>query len=122
MDRLRVLLANELCSYRQAIAGTLRALRPGVEVTDIGPECLDSEAQRLAPHVVFCSRATPTVRRIASSWVELYREHDASVSYVSVGGKVSKVVGGMELEDLLSVIDRTRPPHFSLLPLNHPTS
>jgi len=36
---------------------------------------------------------------------ELYREHDASVTHVSVHGVRSKVVGGMDLGDVLSIID-----------------
>jgi hypothetical protein len=108
MDRLRVLLANDLRSYREAIALALRELRPGVEVIDVEPKELDAEAKRFSPHLVICRHTTPAVRRTASSWVELYREHDASVSYVSVGGKLSKVVGGMALEELLSIIDQTQ--------------
>lgn len=109
MDRLRVLLANELRSYRQTMAITLRALRPNAEVVDVEPEDLAAEVSRLYPHVVLCSRTTPVVRRLVPAWVELYREHDASVSYVSVHGERSKIVGGMELDELLSIIDRARP-------------
>jgi hypothetical protein len=107
MDRPQIIVAPRLLAYREAIACALRALRPELEVIDISPKDLDSEVRRLAPQVVICSRTTSAVRRIASSWVELYREHDTSLSYVSVGGELSRVVGGMELEDLLSIIDRT---------------
>jgi hypothetical protein len=106
MDRPRVIVAHRLLSYREAIARALGALRPEVEVIDVEPEDLDSEVGRLAPQAVICSRTTPVVRRTAPSWVELYREHDASLSYVSVGGELSRVMGDMRLEDLLSVIDR----------------
>jgi hypothetical protein len=45
------------------------------------------------------------VRRFVLVWVELYREHDASVSHVSVYGVRSKVVGGVDLGDVFSIID-----------------
>ena len=109
MDRLRVLLANELRSYRQTMAITLRALRPAAQVVAVEPEELDAEVNRLCPHVVLCSRTTPVVRSLVPAWVELYREHDASVSYVSILGERSKVIGSMELGELLAIIDRTRP-------------
>jgi hypothetical protein len=70
------------------------------------PEDLDSEVSRLTPQVVICSHATSAVRHIASSWIELYREHVDLLSYVSVGGEPPRVVDGMELADLLSIIDR----------------
>jgi hypothetical protein len=109
MDSLRVLLANELRSYRQTMAITLRALRPNADVVAVEPEDLEAEVNRLCPHVVLCSRTTPPVRRFFPAWVELYRELDASVSYVSVRGERSKNVGGMELGEVLSIIDQTRP-------------
>jgi hypothetical protein len=49
MDQLRVLLANELRSYREVIALALRELRPGVEVIDVEPKELDAEAKRFSP-------------------------------------------------------------------------
>jgi hypothetical protein len=106
MDRPRIIVAPRLLSYREAVACALRALRPEVEVIDIDPEDLDSEVSRLTPQVVICSHATSAVRHIASSWIELYREHVDLLSYVSVGGEPPRVVDGMELADLLSIIDR----------------
>ena len=105
MDRQRILLAHELRSYRQTMAIALRGLRPATEVTAIEPERLEAEVERRRPHVVLCSRTTPAVRRFVPVWVELYREHDASVSHVSVHGVRSKVVGGMDLGDVLLIID-----------------
>ena len=105
MDRQRILLANELRFYRQTMAIALQGLRPAAEVTAIEPESFEAEVERRRPHVVICSRNTPAVRRFFPVWVELYREHDASVSHVSVYGVRSKVVGGIDLGDVLSIID-----------------
>ncbi len=100
----RVLLANEPRSYRQAIAAVLRDLRPGVEFGETEPEDLDRHVVRRAPQLVICSRATPTVRSAAPSWVELYKDH-GSLSPVSTRREQS-TVEEMELSDLLLIVDR----------------
>jgi len=48
MGARRILVANELTSYRQAIAIVLRELHPGVEVWEVDPESLEGEVTRLA--------------------------------------------------------------------------
>ena len=105
MCDLRILLANEPRSYREAMAGAFRVLRPGAEVFVVDPERLDAEVRRLGPQLVICSRTTPTVETRSVSWVELYPEHGC-VSVVSVGEECSTVVG-IELADLLWIIDQT---------------
>jgi hypothetical protein len=104
-DGLRILFANEPRTYRQAMAGAIEKLRPQDEVVVAKPEQLDEQVERLRPHVVICSRVSPTVRRIAHSWVELYPNH-GELSYVSVGGEVSEV-SGLDFEALLSVLHLT---------------
>ena len=58
MDARRILVANELTSYRQTIAFVFRELHPGVEVLEADPETLDGEVARLVPDLVICSRVT----------------------------------------------------------------
>lgn len=101
----RILLTNEPRSYREAMAGAFRALKPHTEVFVAEPEALDAEVARLSPQLVVCSHASPTVKIEALGWVELYPGH-GSLSTVSVGGQRSTVVG-IELADLLRTIDRT---------------
>jgi hypothetical protein len=45
----RILVANELTSYRQTIAIVFRELHPNVEVLEVDPETLDWEVARLGP-------------------------------------------------------------------------
>jgi hypothetical protein len=104
VGELRILLTNEPRSYREAIAGAFRALKPNTEVFVAGSEELDAEVKRLSPQLVVCSRATPTVKLRSLVWVELYPGH-GSISTVSICGERSTVVG-IELTDLLSAIDR----------------
>jgi hypothetical protein len=97
-----VLLANEPRSYRQAIAGVLRVLRPDVEVVETEQASLDRELSRGVPELVICSRATPTVKT-APSWIELYTDH-GSRSSVSIRQQRS-AVEGMEMDELLKIVD-----------------
>jgi hypothetical protein len=105
MSGLRILLANDLRSYRETLAAAFRILKPHTEVFAVDPDKLDSEVERLGPKLVICSRATPTVKTQSLAWVELYPEH-GSVSVVSVGGECS-TIAWIELGDLLRIIDRT---------------
>ena len=47
MCGLRILLANEPRSYREAIAGAFRVLKPTAEVFVVDPTMLDAEVERL---------------------------------------------------------------------------
>ena len=99
-----MLLANELRSYREAIAGVIRELRPDVEVAETEQAALDRELRRGAPQLVICSRATPSVRTAAPSWVELYTDN-GSLSSVNIHQELS-AVEGMEISDLLRIVDK----------------
>ncbi len=100
----RVLLANEPRSYRQAIAHVLRALRPGLEVAETEQATLDRELRRGVPRLVICSCATPAVRGTALAWIELYTD-DGPLSSVAIGRERS-TVPGIELADILRIVDR----------------
>jgi hypothetical protein len=104
MGELRILLTNEPRSYREAIAGAIRSIKPNTEVFVAGPEELDAKVKRLSPQLVICSHATPTVELRSLVWVELYPDH-GSISTVSIDGERSAVVG-IDLADLLSTVDR----------------
>lgn len=99
-----VLLANEPRSYRQAIAEVLRTLRPGLEVDETEQASLDRELRRGVPHLVICSHATPTVRANAPAWVELYTD-EGPLSTVVIG-KERSTVPGIDLEDILRIVDQ----------------
>jgi len=102
--RLRVLVANAPLSYRQAMAAAIGMLRPNVEVLLGEPEALDAEVGRLSPDVVVCSHVTPLVESRVLAWVDLYPDGDRQATLGIDGLRVE--TGGVELEDLLSIIDQ----------------
>ena len=97
-------MANELLSYRETVARALQMLRPAAEVRTVEPGQLDAEVVRFAPDLVVCDRASSLVKSKVRAWVELYLDGGPQ-SVVCLGGRRSEV-GGMDLEDLLGLIDR----------------
>ena len=101
MDVRRILVANELTSYRQTIAIVIRELYPDVEVFEADSEALDWEVERLGPDLVICSHVTPAVRERVASWVELYPDC-APFSTFCIRGE-RRAMRDVQLCDLLSL-------------------
>ena len=70
------------------------------------PDDLDKEVDCFEPHLVFCHRATATVRESVPSWVEVAYE-DSLDATVSVHGEHSKIKD-ISTSDLLSIVDRAQ--------------
>lgn len=104
-EGLRVLVANDPLSYREAMAVAIRMLRPHTEVLVGDPAALDLEVERLCPDVVVCSLVTPLVKRRVAAWVDLYPDGDRQAT-IGMGDRRTQTAG-LELDDLLSVIDRS---------------
>ncbi len=104
MGTRRILVANELTSYRQTIVIVFRELHPNVEVLEVDPETLDGEVERLDPDLVICSRVTAGVRERAANWIELYPEC-RPFSTFCIGGE-RRAMEEVQLSDLLSVCAR----------------
>lgn len=103
MDAVRVLVANDLRSYRQVLAAALRQLRPEIEVFEVRPTLLDTRLGLLRPDLVVCSRITSRVELDVPSWIEFHTDHEPR-SIVCVAGHRSEIVD-LQLEDLLSIVD-----------------
>lgn len=101
MGARRILVANELASYRQTIALVIRDLHPDVEVFEAESEVLDREVFRLGPDLVICSRVTCTVRQRVANWVELYPEYKPYSTFC-VGGE-RRTLEDVQLSDILSL-------------------
>lgn len=104
MREIRVLVANEPLSYREAIAYSFRALRPRVEVIEAEPIALEREVRNKKPDLVICSRLTPTIEKLAPAWVVLYPEGDP-VAMISTAGELSTITD-IDLDNLLAVVDQ----------------
>ena len=105
----RVLVAVDPLMYREVIAHAVRERRPHARVSTAGPENLDPETRRLAPHLVVCNRVTGAVREAAVSWVELeVRPGPGSLdANVKVDDLQASKVERAEIDDVLAALDET---------------
>jgi len=106
--KVRVVLANDPRSYREAMAAVIRHARPGVVVETADPEALDAFMTSPGPDMVVCSEVTDAVRSKVPVWVELYPEH-GSHSFASIRGDLQEH-DDMQLPDLLAIVDRAVDP------------
>ena len=100
---VRILVANEPRSYREAFAKVFRMLRPGVEVVTAELDDIDREVLRFHPDLVICEHVTPTVQRVARSWIAVRVENDEFVATSNSGALYTR--NNIELGDFISVID-----------------
>ena len=100
----RILVANELTSYRQTIAIVVGELHPGIEVFEVDPETLEGEVVRLSPDLVICSRVTAVVRERAANWIELYPECKPFSTFCIAGEH--RAMEDVQLSDLLAACAR----------------
>lgn len=104
MRKMRILMANEPRSYREAFVSVLRTLRPNTEVIEVDPEELDPGIERYRPDLVVCSRITTTLETEAPAWVLLYPE-DEPIGMVCTAGDLS-TLNNFDLDHLISIVDR----------------
>ncbi len=104
MNVKRILVANDLLSYREAVAEVFRQLRPECEVFEVEVVNLNREILRLYPDLVICTQATSLVRERIFNWIELYPDC-APYSIVCLERQCSQIED-IQLTDLLSVVDR----------------
>jgi hypothetical protein len=107
--KMRVLIANDPRVYRELIADALLRLRPLVEVSIAEPEEFDRAVELLRPHLVICSRTSAAVQAMCLRWVVLYPDGEdrAEVGGGGAGRWAARLLYGVGLADLLSVVDET---------------
>lgn len=104
MGRMRIIVANRLASYRDTLAYTLRALRPTVEITVVGPDLLDAAVARVGPDLVICDCVSEEVGAGVRSWIEMYADHGPHAA-ACVGGRRSELAV-TDLDALLGIVDQ----------------
>lgn len=109
METIRILVANEPRTYREALVDTLRNLRPRIEVSAIKPDGLDAELLRLRPHLVVCSQPCGAMQEGVLTWVMLYPGGENLAEVVTAGGRAMLV--GIQFDDFLSIVDGTELLH-----------
>jgi hypothetical protein len=103
MEKMRVLVANDPCLYREAITDALRELRPQIDVSTIEPGVLEGEVARLRPHLVVCSQINAAVHALLA-WIVIYPNGE-NRAVINTAGE-QETIKDVRLGDLLSTIDR----------------
>ena len=101
---MRVLVANEMCAYREVIAEVFQELRPHLEVRCVEPDDLDHEIACHRPHLVVCSQLTDAMHSLLA-WIMLYPDGE-NQAVVSTAGELITLVD-VEFSHLLSILDKT---------------
>jgi hypothetical protein len=105
MRKIHVMVANEPPLYREALAATLRIVRPALETSLVEPQELDEATVRHKFQLVVCSRLTDIVERQSLAWALIYPE-GASWSELSLAGERTRVLH-LDLSHLLAFLDKT---------------
>jgi hypothetical protein len=99
---IRIIVATEPRSYREALAGVLQSERPGDVVTAATPDELDGLLRRWSGSLVVCSEVLPVVAELAGGWVRLGAGERLEVSGVPEIEATAHRVG---LEALVDAVD-----------------
>ena len=102
-----IILANEPRAYREVIAGTLRALHPGLAIAVLEPAELLPRLRRARPALVIHSEVAPTAEIGAPALVQLYPDGAGHAVVDLVGQRT--IVADFALDDLLALIGRLLP-------------
>ena len=103
--RVVIIYVDRHRSYSEAIEGTIRMLRPTLEVEFAHLGELEAELERFEPHLVVCSRPNTLDPGGRAAWVLLSNEPDEP-SEVCIHGRYRKLENP-RLEEILAIIDET---------------
>lgn len=99
----RVLVGNSPRSFREAVAGAIRHLRPGLNVIDVDPSELAAAIADRVPDIVICTRLPADVPAAVHTWIVLGLDEE-SHAIIAVDGQM-RTVTLFQFAALLSVID-----------------
>ncbi|HEX6710821.1 MAG TPA: hypothetical protein VF068_10885 [Rubrobacter sp.] len=100
---MKVLIAIEPRSYREAIGEAIQRLRPHLMVAIVEPEDLFVEVGRFEPELVFADRPDTLQSAGRCGWVE-FRPYEEPPAKINLGGSLRELKE-IDLPVLLSVVD-----------------
>jgi hypothetical protein len=99
---IRIIVATEPRSYREALVGVLQSRRPGDVVTAAPPDQIEAMLRRWPGSLVVCSEVLPIVAELAGGWVRLGAGERLEVSGVPEVEAMAQRAG---LEALVDAVD-----------------
>ena len=105
MRQLRLVVAHDLRSYREAIATAIQRLQPDVEVMVVDPADLADQVELWRPHMVISSVPVARAAGCPLCWVALYPAQKTQV--VVTAARQQTWARDIDLAELLAIVDRT---------------
>ena len=99
-----VLFANDLRSYREAMAGTIRAMRPDLDVRVVAPDDLAVTIAHTRPRLVIGSALPNALRANLPYWLIIFSDNTALAGGEFV--ETEAAVSNFDLTGLVAFVDR----------------
>lgn len=104
-DGIRIVVASEPRSYREALAGVLAASHPGISVTTADPAELDEVPETVDGALVLCNEVSGRVAELAAGWIRLAPDGAVQVSSTAEAEAMSRPSG---LDAVVGAVDALR--------------
>src|SRR5438128_10049023 len=104
-DGIRIVVASEPRSYREALAGVLSAREPQGSVVAADPSALHETPEVVAGALVLCNEVTGPVSQHAAGWIRLAPDGALDTSSVP---EVNAMSGPGGLDAVGRAVDRVR--------------
>jgi hypothetical protein len=99
---LRIIIATEPRSYREALVGVLEEMRPGDAVSNVEPGEVEHALRQSPGALVVCSEVSTAVVELAGAWVRLGEDGEVAVSSAA---DVEAMVCRVGLDAVLDAVD-----------------
>ena len=103
--RVLVVYEDSYRSYGETMAGTIRGLKPGAEVSFVQVRDLASEVARFDPHLVVCNRPNAVDPGGRTAWVQLSDDPEEPSEFCLAGRRWGAQNPG--LGEVLAILDGT---------------
>ena len=103
--RVLVVYEDSYRSYGETMAGTIRGLKPGAEVSLVQARELASEVVGFDPHLVVCNRPNAVDPGGRVAWVQLSDDPEEASEFCLAGRRWGAQNPG--LEEVLAILDGT---------------
>jgi hypothetical protein len=114
---MRVLIAMEedYQLYRDVLAGSLKAMRPPLEVATVAPEEFEERLESFEPHVVICGGQNFARSEGPLAWIDLAFDRTMPLQRPAQFWveRRSRKIPNPDLQNLLSVIDEVALARYS---------
>lgn len=106
VEDVKLVVAMEPRSYREAIGTFFRDVRDYLEVSIVEPGMLEEEALNFRPDLVFSSQPNTRSRGDWPAWLEFHSDTYGQAVTLYLEGEYTRIEDA-DLGDLLSIVDRT---------------